>query len=356
MNAGDILYKKASGYAIVYSKTEGDEVFGFVRAPNGRQWEEQPVVSILSKGYWEAVAEVVEKHGTHDQSTHNPWKGGKRGFDPMRGYTAGQWTKETDPAKIEEAFIEQSLAAMEQREGRALTPEEKNEFRFVLKNNEAVTAVRKEQLKDAEVYMNGSTMIIVKRDVHPVGVTVTDENIRGLSVEIDRMQRDYPVAGLRVHVDDKAFDDAVRDPRTAMFAYRGGATSPVEPHIFIKTVSMKNRPARYNGMYPYFTPDPNEVTLGVRRVQLTHEWGHLMDDKAKLPYELKDMKIQEVVDRVDAVWKPQGKPALAMMTPYGSTANPELFAETFAQYVIYKQKGWKLENPLTLEMAKEFKW
>lgn len=91
MNAGDILYKKASGYAIVYSKTEGDEVFGFVRAPNGRQWEEQPVVSILSKGYWEAVAEVVEKHGTHDQSTHNPHKGRVgSGSSNVRTFQAGQ--------------------------------------------------------------------------------------------------------------------------------------------------------------------------------------------------------------------------------------------------------------------------
>lgn len=298
------------------------------------------------------IVKEVEKHGTHDQSTHNPWKT----RSAMRGYTAGQWTRETDPAKIEAAYIDQSVAAMEQREGRALTTEERNEFKFALQNNEAISAVREQELKNADVYLNGSTMIIVKHDVHPVGVTVTDENIRGLSVEIDRMQRDYPIAGLRVHVDDEAFVRTERDPRTAMFAYRGGASSPVEPHIYIKTVSMKNRPARFNGGYPYFTPDAGDASLGLRRVQLTHEWGHLMDSKDKLPYELKDMRIQGVIDRVDTTYRAEGRPVLSMMTPYGSTAVPEQFAESFAQYVIYKQKGWKLENPLTLEMAKEFKW
>jgi len=40
----------------------------------------------------------------------------------------------------------------------------------------------------------------------------------------------------------------------------------------------------------------------------------------------------------------------------GMSDVPEQFAESFAQFVLAKQEGYKLENPLTLELAKEFKW
>jgi hypothetical protein len=96
----------------------------------------------------------------------------------------------------------------------------------------------------------------------------------------------------------------------------------------------------------YFSPDGER--LNQRRVTLTHEWGHIVDAKGGMPYELKDLQIKGVIDRVDK--------GFALQSVYGSTDPAEHFAESFASFVIHKQKGWKMTNPLTLEMAKEFKW
>jgi len=70
MKAGEVLYRKGSLYQLVFSRSHNGELFGYVKATDGRVWEEQPIVSILSKGYWESVGGVVEKHGTDDQSTN----------------------------------------------------------------------------------------------------------------------------------------------------------------------------------------------------------------------------------------------------------------------------------------------
>jgi hypothetical protein len=175
---------------------------------------------------------------------------------------------------------------------------------------------------------------------------MTDAEVRSLLSETDRMQRDYPIAGLRLHVDNSAFDRLEKKETVAAFAYRGGASSQAEPHIFFRTRSVRavDR-TNYDGS-KYFAPEGESI--GMRRVSLTHEWGHLIDSKDGMPYELKDMRIQAVIDRVGG--------GFALQSVYGSTDPAEHFAESFASFVIHKQKGWKMTNPLTLEMAKEFKW
>ena len=303
-------------------------------------------------GYDTLVDNRLQKHGTHDQSTHNPWKGGSRGgaVDPMRGYKAGEWTQITDPAQARKLYKEQSAAAYEQREGKPLAGRDKDTYEDVL-NRDSVVAVRERELRGAEVWQNGSTLLIVKRyregvlTPDPKG-QVSDVEIRGILAETDRMQRDYPVAGLRVHIDDQAFDNFSKDRRVAAFAYRGGASSATEPHIFIRTKTMRGYDVGQFDKSTYFKP-AGEV-LNNRRYTLTHEWGHLIDTKGGMPFELKDMKIKEVIDRVGG--------GFALQTAYGSTEPAEHFAESFASFAIHKQKGWKMTNPLTLEMAKEFKW
>ena len=298
------------------------------------------------------VVDSVEKHGTHDQSTHNPWKGGSRGgkTDPMRGYKAGEWTKVTDPAEAERLYLDQSVAAYEQREGDPLVGVDKEIYDDML-NNPSVTAVRRRELEGAEVWKNGSTLLIAKRNdgsnlKDPRGV-VTDNEIQGLLSETDRMQRDYPVAGLRLHIDNAAFDGLEKAEGVAAFAYRGGASNPSEPHIFLRTRTMRGVDRGMFDMSSYFKPKGEP--LSNRRVSLTHEWGHLIDSKDDMPFDLKDMRIQGVIDRI-------GGSKFKMQSQYGSTDVAEHFAESFASFVIHKQKGWKMENPLTLEMAKEFKW
>jgi len=359
MKAGEVLYRKGSLYQLVFSRSQDGELYGYVKATDGRMWGEQPIVSILAKGYWESVGGVVEKHGTHDQSTHNPHKGGRRGTDPMRGYKAGEWTKLSDPmalpfptAAAEQAYLEQSFAAFEQREGRPLTSAERERL-IAQANNPWLGAERKRHLENADVYVNGSSMIIVKRDLEN---PVTDSDLRGLTTEIDRMQRDYPVAGLRVHIDDKEFDTFNKPEGAVMMAYRGGASHAVEPHIFIKSGSMTTKPAGMNGAAPYFVPS-KMTPVSLRRVQLTHEWGHLMDKKGGVPFEVKDMAIKKIVDRYQGVYRTEGNAQVfPTSTMYGMSDVAEQFAESFAQYVLAKQEGFKLENPLTLALAKEFKW
>ena len=299
------------------------------------------------------IVDAVEKHGTHDQSSHNPHKGGSRSikpYNPMNGYKAGEWTKVTDPAEAERLYVEQSEYAYQQRNGTVLEGTDRNVYESAL-SNPNVTAVRKQELEGAEVWVNGSTLLIAKRsdgsNPRDTRGIVTDAEIQGLLLETDRMQRDYPVAGLRLHIDNAAFDNLKKGEGVAAFAYRGGATHQGEPHIFFRTRTMRGVDRGKFDMSSYFKP--KSETLSNRRVTLTHEWGHLLDSKDGMPFELKDMRIQGVIDRV-------GGSRFTMQSAYGSTDVAEHFAESFASYVIHKQKGWKMTNPLTLEMAKEFKW
>jgi len=295
----------------------------------------------------------IKKHGTHDQSSHNPHKGSRGGikaYDPMNGYKAGKWTKVTDPAEAERLYVAQSEYAYQQREGKVLEGVDRTLYEAAL-SNPNVTAVRRQELKGAEVWQNGSTLLIAKRNdgsnlADSRGI-VTDAEIQGLLSETDRMQRDYPVAGLRLHIDNAAFDGLEKAEGVAAFAYRGGASNQSEPHIFFRTRTMRGVDRGMFDMSSYFKPKGEQ--LSNRRVTLTHEWGHLIDSKEGMPFELRDLRIQGVIDRV-------GGSKFRMQSQYGSTDVGEHFAESFASFVIHKQKGWKMENPLTLEMAKEFKW
>ena len=304
-------------------------------------------------GYDTLGTNTLQKHGTHDQSSHNPHKGGSRSikpYNPMNGYKAGEWTKVTDPAEAERLYVAQSEYAYQQREGKVLEGTDRDIYEDML-SNPNVTAVRRRELEGAEVWRNGSTLLIAKRndgnDLRDSRGIVTDNEIRGLLSETDRMQRDYPVAGLRVHIDNGAFDGLEKAEGVAAFAYRGGASNPSEPHIFLRTRTMRGVDRGMFDMSSYFKPKGEQISN--RRVSLTHEWGHLIDSKEGVPFELKDLRIKGVIDRV-------GGSKFTMQSQYGSTDVAEHFAESFASFVIHKQKGWKMTNPLTLEMAKEFKW
>ena len=307
---------------------------------------------IVEEGDWEIVGKSVLKHGTHDQSTHNPHKGGGRTiapFNPMNGYEPREWRKVTDPAEAERLYIAQSEYAYQQREGKVLEGTDRKIYEDALSNSNVV-AVRRRELEGAEVWSNGSTLLIAKRNdgsnlSDPRGI-VTDAEIQGLLLETDRMQRDYPIAGLRVHIDNSAFTALEKTDKVAAFAYRGGASSQAEPHIFFRTRTMRSKDIGDYDSSTYFKPEGER--LSTRRVTLTHEWGHLVDAKGGMPYELKDIQIKEVIDRASF--------GFARQSAYGSTDPAEHFAESFASFVIHKQKGWKMTNPLTLEMAKEFKW
>ena len=70
MKKGDVLYRKGSDYELVFTRSQGDELFGYVRTTDGMKWDEQSVISILSKGYWESVlgVEEVMKFNPHHDS------------------------------------------------------------------------------------------------------------------------------------------------------------------------------------------------------------------------------------------------------------------------------------------------
>lgn len=310
----------------------------------------------MGKFTYEDVSEVifhdsVEKHGTHDQSTHNPHKGGGRSvraYDPMGGYKAGNWTKVTDPAQAERLYIAQSEYAYQQRTGKVLEGEDRKRLEDQL-SNPNVAFIRKTELEGAEVWQNGSTLLIAKRndgnDLLDSRGIATDVEIRGLLAETDRMQRDYPIAGLRLHIDNAAFNARQKEDGVAMFAYRGGASSTAEPHIFIRTSSMRSVDLAKYDRSTYFMPRDEGINL--RRVSLTHEWGHLLDAKGGVPFEIKDRQINSIVARMGGI---------QYQSVYGSSHPAEQYAEAFASFVIHKQKGWKMTNPLTLAMAEEFKW
>ena len=93
MFTGIVLYRKSNGNEIVYSGTREDEMMGYVRTKQGVTFAEQTIGSILARGYWQVVTEDVKKHGSHDQSSHNPHKGGRGsggGGVSTRTFEAGQ--------------------------------------------------------------------------------------------------------------------------------------------------------------------------------------------------------------------------------------------------------------------------
>ena len=127
MFTGIVLYRKSNGNEIVYSGTREDEMMGYVRTKQGITFAEQTIGSILARGYWQVVEAVetelrpnggydtrgierLQKHGSHDQSSHNPHKGGRGGSgsgSPTRTFEAGQ-DEEIHAALKEEqgAYIE----------------------------------------------------------------------------------------------------------------------------------------------------------------------------------------------------------------------------------------------------------
>ena len=93
MFTGIVLYRKSNGNEIIYSGMRKDELMGYVRTNQGVTFAEQTIGSILARGYWQVVTEDVTKHGTHDQSSHNPHKGGRGsggGGGATRTFEAGQ--------------------------------------------------------------------------------------------------------------------------------------------------------------------------------------------------------------------------------------------------------------------------
>jgi len=111
MFTGIVLYRKSNGNEIVYSGTREDELMGYVRTKQGVTFAEQTIGSILARGYWQVVDEGVAKHGTHDQSSHNPHKGG-------RGSLAGGTTRtsaelQEKSADLRDNLNEDEIAAIE---------------------------------------------------------------------------------------------------------------------------------------------------------------------------------------------------------------------------------------------------
>jgi len=103
---GIVLYRKSNGNEIVYSGKRGDELLGYVRTNQGVTYPEQTIGSILARGYWQVVEEDVAKHGSHDQSSHNPHKGG-------RGSGGGEGTTRT----FERGQDEEIHAALKAEQG-----------------------------------------------------------------------------------------------------------------------------------------------------------------------------------------------------------------------------------------------
>ena len=324
-------------------------------------WE---ILELRLNGGYDTLA--LQKHGTHDQSTHNPWK--HKSF--MRGWAAGKWKKIEGAEEQNLAYIEQQATVFayqtKQRTGLDLNEAEAQQLGEYLQS-ESLVAARKAKLENAELWQNGSTLLLVKRDVPPdltniKNGIVQDREISGLLSEIDRMQRDYPIPGITVHVDNSEYAKYGKDiNNVVMFAHRGGAFERYEPHIFVRTKSMRDSWTQERSKY-FANPD-GMISPNDRRVSLTHEWGHVLDKKSPAGYNAvvgKDFEILQVVNKFNKegtlVPDAMSGGAMKYMSVYGSSDPAEHFADSFASFAIHKQKAWKLTNPLTIEMAKEFKW
>lgn len=238
----------------------------------------------------------VVKHGSHDQSTHNPHKGGAS--DLPEGWS--QKSREELMATYERKAIDEWGAS----------PEKAKEF-----------AAKQADAYDVFEGANGSTVRIDKY------AEIPKASQDRLLKQVDEMQAVAPRPGMTVEVGTSAFRYHGLDPRsTGAFAILG------EPEIYMAPRSVTKG---FKADDPdWFMPSAKK---NVRAYPLAHEWGHTLDQR----------RIGKANNDHNIVAKGGG------LSEYGKWDSRESFAESFAEWHL---TGGRSTNPAVQYFSETYNW
>lgn len=104
-----ILYTQDDGSKLVYESEDKEIAYGYVIRPNGTQYPTMPIESILARGYWEAVEDVL-KHGEHDQKTHGSWATGGEVVTDIEEWNKAELAKWASKEAQETFLLDQILS------------------------------------------------------------------------------------------------------------------------------------------------------------------------------------------------------------------------------------------------------
>jgi hypothetical protein len=175
----------------------------------------------------------VSKHGSHNQASHNPHKGGAK--DLPEG-----WSKQSDEQRL--ANIRSSAEWLKDAK-----PERVDEY------------VEMMDVYDVYDGPNGSVMKVDKEVTFPAG------SIEEQMGQVGALQEIAPVPGMTVYVSDKPFQGNNLPESTKGFVFVGESDIHLRPSAIIKGVDHDN-----GGLMPVFTSKPTLYSV-------THEYGHTLD-------------------------------------------------------------------------------
>jgi hypothetical protein len=229
----------------------------------------------FAPGASQYAVDSVAKHGSHNQASHNPNKGGASDDLPEG------WSRQSRESVVAR-FEKQALEEQDQ------TPEKAREF-----------GERKADLNDYYDGPNGSVVSFEKS--HNIPEASRDRLLK----QVDEMQQVAPVPGMEVTVGTNAYRYYGEDPRSV-----GGFAMLGEPKVFLAprsvTTGFKNDP-------DWLMPS---IKGNTKAYPLAHEWGHTIDGRSR----------GNAYDDWMAVSKLSG------MSAYGRSDSRESFAEAFVDW------------------------
>lgn len=261
----------------------------------------------FAPGASQYAVDSVAKHGSHNQASHNPNKGGASD-DLPEGWS--RQSRESVVARFEKQALEEQ----------GQTPEKAREF-----------GERKADLNDYYDGPNGSVVSFEK--AHNIPEASRDRLLK----QVDEMQQVAPVPGMEVTVGTNAYRYYGEDPRSV-----GGFAMLGEPKVFLAprsvTTGFKNDP-------DWLMPS---IKGNTKTYPLAHEWGHTIDGRSR----------GNAYDDWMAVSKLSG------MSAYGRSDSRESFAEAFVDWHLtggkttseavgyYRDKyNWGSEGGVTMAKA-----
>ena len=279
-------------------------------------------VQIIRRGSTALLAKHAK--GMHDQKTHGGGMGPK--------WSKGNWAQMNNEQYV--AFMSESWrSATSKHENRTISQAE-------WQKNYPKSQENFEAEKPTRTYKKGQVVLSVYEN-ETDSKYVSEIYEGSLMRDIDDLQELYPRDAVIVKISDSKLLEATDGDKNAMGASgRGGA------HMYLQGGSLN----------PNVMNLPSSVPVGskagLRTYVLTHEWGHLMDKRGEgQSYE---DKVQEIGNIFST--KYDGVSGLDLMSKYGNSSPTEGFAEAFAEYVISKQRGFEMNNPVVLALANKYGW
>lgn len=248
------------------------------------------------------MAEMV-KHGSHNQASHNPHKGG---------------TKD-----LPEGWSERSREAVRERQ--------MSRFSQHYEDPSRVQEIA-DRVTDRTREFDGPNGTVVRVQFSDAAQQVDPAKMNEALGAIDTVQKLNPVKDLVVHFGDQPFRDeaAIIDGGALGFVIRGEKTINMRPGLVEKGV-VTERPDSGHFMPSYESASPLTYYI-------THEYGHVLDRRSSGQQD-------------DYALFQSG--AINSVSEYGRTNGAETWAESYTEWAL---TGGRTSNPASQYFADKYFW